>query len=202
MNNYLVFREEGISSAEIAHRYEHNERVAERYNNINIKPEMSGSNYYFKKPDKSYEAIFQDMVDAGKINTKGLKKDAAHYSEIIIGVNREYWADKSPDYIKRFFDAAYRHIAARFGKEMILSAVLHLDEIDRDGFQNIHMHVIAIPTVEKKRYFSKRSKEYKALAEQVGEKKLSPTDSRLLKGIERQISHSKFLSHKKTVTTV
>lgn len=197
MNNYLVFREEGISSAEVQHRYEHNERTAERYNNTNIKTDLSGSNYYYKKPKGSYEAIFQEMVDTGEINTKGLKKDAAHFSEIIIGVNREYWADKSPDFIHRFFKAAYSHIAERFGKEMILSAVLHLDEIDRDGFQNIHMHVVAIPTVEKKRYFTKRSKEYKELAEKVGESNISPNDERLLKDLERQVSHSKFFESKK-----
>lgn len=134
MNNYLVFREEGISSAEVKHRYEHNERTAQRYNNTNIKTELSPDNYYYKKAKDSYEAIFQEMIDAGEINTKGLKKDAAHYSEILIGVNREYWTDKSPEFIHDFFQAAYNHIAQRFGEAMILSAVLHLDEIDKDGF--------------------------------------------------------------------
>lgn len=59
------------------------------------------------------------------------------------------------------------------------------------------MHVVAIPTVEKKRYFTKRSKEYKELAEQVGEKNLNPTDNRLLKELERQVSHSKFFESQK-----
>lgn len=197
MNNYLVFREEGISSKEIGHRYKHNERTASRYNNTNIKTELSDGNYHFKKPKDSYEAIFQEMEDAGAINTKGLKVDAAHFSEIIIGVNREYWTDKSPEYIHDFFQAAYNHIEERFGEEMILSAVLHLDEIDRDGFQNIHMHVTAIPTVKKERYFTKRSKEYKELAAQVGDKKIESTDERLLKEVERQVSHSKFFESQK-----
>lgn len=197
MNNYLVFREEGLSSQQIPHRYEHNERTADRYNNTNIKPELSADNYYFKKPTGTYEEMFQSMIDEGKINTKGLKPDANHYSEIIVGINREYWQDKSPEYIKQFFQTIYDHIKNRFGEDMILSAVLHLDEIDKDGFQNIHMHIVAIPSVEKKRYYTKRSNQYKELAEQVGEKNIKTNDERLLKEVERQVSHSKFFESQK-----
>ena len=197
MNNYLVFREEGLNNEQIAHRYEHNERTADRYNNTNIKIELSADNYYFKKPAKSYEYLFQDLVDEGKINTKGLKPDANHFSEIIVGINREYWKDKTAEYIQQFFQTAYDHIAKQFGEDMILSAVLHLDEIDKDGFQNIHMHIVAIPTVEKRRYYTKRSKEYKALAEEVGEKNIKTNDERLLKEVERQVSHSKFFESQK-----
>ena len=197
MNNYLVFREEGLNSEQIAHRYEHNERTADRYNNTNIKPELSGDNYYFKKPTGTYEEMFQTMIDKGKINTKGLKPTANFFSEIIIGINREYWQDKDAEYIKHFFQTVYDHIAKQFGEDMILSAVLHLDEIDKDGFQNIHMHIVAIPTVEKRRYYTKRSKEYKALAEEVGEKNIKTNDERLLKEVERQVSHSKFFESQK-----
>lgn len=197
MNNYLVFREEGLNSQQIAHRYEHNERTADRYNNTNIKIELSADNYYFKKPAGSYEEMFQLMIDEGKINTKGLKPDANHFSEVLISINREYWKDKTAEYIQQFFQTVYDHIAKQFGEDMILSAVLHLDEIDKDGFQNIHMHIVAIPTVRKERYYTKRSKEYKALAEEVGEKNIKANDERLLKEIERQVSHSKFFESKK-----
>lgn len=198
MNNYLVFREEGIKSGQaIQHRYEHNERKAKRYNNTNIKEEYIEKNYYFKKPKGNYEDIFKEMVEEGKITTKGLKEDADHFSEMIIGINREYWKDKDPEYIKAFFEAVYKHIETKFGEEMILSAVLHMDEIDKDGFQNIHMHVVAIPTVINKRYYTKRSKEYKELLNEVGKENILVNDERLLKEEERQVSHSKFFESQK-----
>lgn len=191
MNNYLVFREEPLSDIQIQHRNKHNERRADNYNNGNIDIALSGNNYYFKKPTATYEEMFKERLDAGKINIKGLKPDAAHYSEILVAVNREYWVGKSVDEVKAFFQVAYNHLAKKFGEENILSAVIHADEIS-DGMINYHMHMVAIPIVDKKRYFTKRSKEYKELAKQIGEKNILANDERLLKQVEHQVSHSKF----------
>lgn len=180
MNHYLVFREEGLSDLQVNHRYEHNERTAEYYNNQNIDLALSGDNYYLKKPEDSYENIFQKKLQSGEISIKGLKKDAAHYSEILIAVNRDYWIDKSEEFRIGFFKAAYEHLKEKFGEENILSAVIHADEI-AEGKINYHLHVVAIPIVEKKRYFSKRSKD------KAGQ----------LKCIERQVSHSKLFQSDK-----
>lgn len=189
--NYLVFREEPLTDSQIPHRYEHNERMAETYANSNINLALSGDNIYLKKPDASYQEIFDRKLAAGEITTKGLKADAAHFSEIIVAVNRDYWIGKSEEEIKRFFQAAYQHFAEKFGEDKIISAVIHADE-ESDGRINYHMHIVAIPTVQKKRYYSKRSKQYKELAEKIGEKNILPNDERLLKETECQVSHSKF----------
>lgn len=191
VNNYLVFREEPLTDSQIPHRNEHNERMANTYANSNINLSLSGSNIYLKKPDASYQEIFHRKLSAGEITIKGLKADAAHFSEIIVAVNRDYWIGKSEEEIKRFFYAAYQHFSEKFGEENIISAVIHADEVS-EGKINYHMHLVAIPTVKKKRYYSKRSRQYKALAEAIGEKNILPNDERLLKDTECQVSHSKF----------
>ena len=48
--NSLVFREEPITDAQVQHRYEHNERTAKVYANVNIKLALSGNNIHLKAP--------------------------------------------------------------------------------------------------------------------------------------------------------
>lgn len=199
-NNYLVFREEGRTVHNIAETYAHNERTKDFYYNNNIKLDLSSNNYYFKRPTETYLSSVQRRLNSGELSDKGLKKDDAHYfSEVLVGINREYWYGKSKEEIVAFFKAAYDYIKGRFGEENILSAVIHCDEISPaiiDGKEvelvNYHMHIVGIPTTTKHRFFTKRSKEYKELAEQVGEKNILKEDKRLLKSSEIQISHSAF----------
>lgn len=190
-NNYLVYREEGLNDKQIIHRYEHNERKLDTYNNSNIRLDCIDNNIYFKKPDKTYWATFNEMIETGQINIKGLKKDANHYSEMIIAVNSLFWVDKSEEYIKNFFQCVHDYLVEQVGEENVLSSVLHVDEISDEGLVNYHLHFICIPVVEKVRYFTKRSQEYKKLAEEVGEDNILKNDKRLIKGYEKQVSHSK-----------
>lgn len=195
MQNYLVFREEALTDKQIGHREEHNERTSKRYNNGNIDISQSKDNIYFKKPEESYAGIFKRKLEQGEISVKGLKEDAAHFSEILVAVNRDYWEGKSIEEIKLFFEVSYQHLAEKFGNENVISAVVHCDEIS-DGKINYHMHFVGIPTVEKKRYYTKRSKEFKLLQKELQNNnettEIKPDDERLLKSVEKQVSHSKF----------
>lgn len=190
MNNYLVFREQPITREQIAHRQQHNEREADCYANDNIDLTRTGDNYYFKKPTGNYGDMVQERIDAGELSVKGLAKDAALFSEIIVSVNMEYWKDKDETYKQHFFQCAYDYLKKQFGEENIISCVWHRDEISADGLINEHLHCIAVPTVSKKRYYSKRSVQYQELL--AAEGKVSAHDPRLLKSTETQISHSKF----------
>lgn len=196
MTNYLVFREEGRNKNSIIHCYEHNERTAAHYINQNIDMSLSGHNFYYKKPTGTYQQMLQEKLDSGQVSTKGLKPDANLYSEVLVAVNRDYWADKSEEYIKKFFQTVYDYLVIKFGEENILSAVVHADEVS-EGKINYHLHCVAIPVVAKERYYTKRSKEYRELAQKVGEENIKPNDKRLLKNTEQQISHSKFFDNRK-----
>ena len=200
MNNYLVFREEGRTLAKSDETYQHNERTKETYYNSNIDLSLSDNNYYFVKPTEPYKATVKHRIEAGELTDIGLRKDTAHYlSEILVGVNREYWYGKTEEEILSFFKAAFDAIAKRFGIENVLSAVIHCDEVSNgmiDGKEemltNYHMHIVAIPIVETKKYYTKRSQEYRNLATEVGEEMIQKNDPRLIKSTQRLISHSRF----------
>ena len=186
----LVFREKGYSRQNnyIDHVYEHNERTAKSYQNTNIDLSLSGRNFYYVKPTGTYRKMLEDKLEKGELSVKGLKEDAKVFSEILIAVNRDFWQDKDDAYIKKFFDTAYAFLRAKYG-DNILSCVVHCDETS-DGKVNYHMHAVCLPVVEKKRYYSKRSKVYQKLLKE--EPDLAADDERLLKGVENQISHNKF----------
>lgn len=196
MNNYLVFREEGRNKKQIRHTYEHNERMINDYYNKNIDDSLKSTNIYFKTPSGDYLSILEKRIEKGEINTKGLKPDANVFSEILIAVNRDFWCDKSEEYIRGFFKSAYNHLAEKFGENNIISAVVHCDEVS-EGKINYHMHVVAVPVVQKERYYTKRSKQYSELATKVGEENIKKNDKRLLKCVENQISHNKFFASRK-----
>lgn len=194
MKNYLVFREEPVSAAGILHRQQHNEREAEVYANANIDLARKNENIYFKKPTGDYMEMVQERIDAGELSIKGLKADAGIFSEIVIGVNTDFWVNKDETYRREFFEAVYEWLKNKFGEENIISCVWHRDEIF-EGKINEHIHCVAVPTVRKKRYYSKRSVQYQELMEKEG--KVNPHDERLLKNEEVQISHSKFFASSK-----
>ena len=116
---------------------------------------------------------------------RGLKKDAKVYDELIFDINSEYFEEHGGyEFAKAFYEEAYYFAEKLYGKDNILSAVMHADEInltlsDKYGYPvyHYHMHVMALPVVEKKVLWSKRCKD-KALVGTVKE-------------VVQQISHSK-----------
>lgn len=195
--NYLVFKERGYGKGNMQHPYEHNERKQRHYNNGNIDLSLSKNNIYYKRPTGSYQEMVEELIRQGRVSTKGLKEDADLISEVIISVNADFWEDKTEEYIKKFFKAVYDYFYKKFNG-LILSAVVHQDEVfEACGKTKCsrHMHIVGVPTVEKKNYYSRRSRVYKELAAK--EEDIRANDPRLLKDSIRQISHSKFFdSHK------
>ncbi|MBO4680756.1 MAG: plasmid recombination protein, partial [Clostridiales bacterium] len=81
-------------------------------------------------------------------------------------------------------EEAYRFAAEEYGEENIISAVMHADELNKAmtakyGYPvyHYHMHIVAIPVVEKKILWTKRCKDPKLVG--------------TVKDTIRQISHSK-----------
>ena len=87
-------------------------------------------------------------------------------------------------YACRFYEEVFRFAQKEYGPENILSAVMHADELnsaltEKLGYPvyHYHLHVVALPVVEKEIRYSKRCKD----PELVGK----------VKEIVHQISHSK-----------
>ncbi len=64
-------------------------------------------------------------------NKSCLKKDAKVYDELIFDINSEYFEEHGGyDFAKAFYEEAYYFAEQLYGKDNILSAVMHADEIN------------------------------------------------------------------------
>lgn len=143
-------------------------------------------NVHFKDPgNTTYNETLKKMLDKGKVSTRGLKENAKVFDEMVVDINTQYFEEHGGyDYAVRFYEEAYRFAAEEFGEENIISAVMHADELNKAMTEHYgypvyhyHMHIVAIPVVEKKILWSKRCKD----------KNLIGT----VKETIQQISHSK-----------
>ena len=181
-----VARVKQYGSANIGKAERHNERKNKTYENLNVVPERISMNVHFKDPgNESYLEIMKRMEAEGKVSTRGLRKDATLFDEMIIDVNTMYFEEHGGyDFAKNFFEDAFHFAEEKYGAENIISAVMHADELNQAATEekgypvyHYHLHVIAMPVVEKKILWSKRCKD----------EKLRGT----VKEVVNQISHSK-----------
>ena len=184
--NYSVARVKTRTQESVGKFERHIERKNEHYANMNVDLERAPMNVRYKGcGELTYNEMLQKLVDEGKVSMRGLRKDAKVFDELIFDINSEYFEEHGGyDFAKTFYEEAFRFAEKLYGKDYILSAVMHADEInlslsDKYGHPvyHYHMHVMALPVVEKKVLWSQRCKD-KALIGTVKE-------------IVQQISHSK-----------
>ena len=194
MSNYSVARVVQHTQAGCGLSERHNERKNEIYSNPNIVLSRKPMNIHFKDPgDMTYNAWLDKQVSDGAVSLRGLKQDAKVFDEMIFDVNTAYFEEHGGyDYAVKFYEEAFHFAEKEYGKENIVSAVLHADEqntwlSDALGkpVYHYHMHVMAIPVVEKEIKWSKRCKDL----ELVGK----------VKEVIHQVSHSKKWASQKVI---
>ena len=184
--NYAVARVQQYTKASIGKSERHIERKNENYENMNVDLSQTPRNIHFQScGDLTYNATLDKMIEEGSVSLRGLKPDAKLFDEMIFDVNSAYFEEHGGyDYACRFYEEVFRFAQKEYGPENILSAVMHADELnsaltEKLGYPvyHYHLHVVALPVVEKEVRYSKRCKD----PELVGK----------VKEIIHQISHSK-----------
>ena len=184
--NYAVARVQQYTKASIGKSERHIERKNENYENMNVDLSQTPRNVHFHScGDLTYNATLDKLVEEGAVSLRGLKPDAKLFDEMIFDVNTAYFEEHGGyDYACRFYEEVFRFAQKEYGPENILSAVMHADELnsvltEKLGYPvyHYHLHVVALPVVEKEVRYSKRCKD----PELVGK----------VKEVIHQISHSK-----------
>ena len=151
----VTARNVNLADTKIANVQRHNEREKESYVNSDIVTEMTPFNVHYKKPNDTYENIFNKMVEDKIISTRGLKADAKVFDEMIFDVNTDYFETHGGyEYAKEFYAEAYRFAVNLYGEQNIISAVMHADELNvalteqyGKPVYHYHMHLVALPVV-------------------------------------------------------
>ncbi len=183
--NYSVARVETYTRVSIVKAERHNERKNESYSNMNVDLAQTPNNVHYKKCKNTYNERLKEMIDDGEISLRGLKDNAKVFDEIIFDINSDYFEQNGGyEFAKGFYEKAFHFAEKEMGSDNIISAVMHADELNTalseeygKPIYHYHLHVIAIPVVQKEIKYSKRCKD-KSL---VGK----------TKEVINQVSHSK-----------
>lgn len=184
--NYAVARVQQYTKASIGKSERHIERKNQNYENMNVDLSQTPRNVHFQScGDLTYNATLDKMIEEDAVSLRGLKPDAKLFDEMIFDVNTAYFEEHGGyDYACRFYEEVFHFAQKEYGPENILSAVMHADELnsaltEKLGYPvyHYHLHVVALPVVEKEVRYSKRCKD----PELVG----------MVKEVIHQISHSK-----------
>ena len=166
--NYTVARVQTRTKDSIGKYERHNERKNEHYANMNVDLTQTEKNVHFKScGDLTYNETLDKLVADGKVSLRGLKVDAKVYDEMILDVNTDYFEQHGGyEFATKFYESAYRFAVKLYGEENILSAVMHADELnialtEKYGrpIYHYHLHIVALPVVEKEIKWSKRCKD-------------------------------------------
>ena len=184
--NYSVARVVTHTQSTIGKCERHNERKNESYANMNVDTYRCSMNVHFKNcGELTYNEQLNKLIAEKKVCMRGLKADAKVFDEVIFDVNTDYFEKHGGyEYAKEFYAEAYRFAVALYGEQNIISAVMHADELNvalteqyGKPVYHYHMHLVALPVVEKQILWTKRCKD----------KSLVGT----VKETVNQISHSK-----------
>ena len=184
--NYSVARVEQHTKASIGKSERHIERKNESYENMNVDLSRTPMNVHYQScGDLTYNAHLDKLVEEGSISLRGLKKDAKVFDEMIFDVNTAYFEERGGyEYACRFYEEAFHFAQKEYGHENIVSAVMHADELNTalteqlgHSVYHYHMHVVALPVVDKEVFWTKRCKD--------------PALVGTVKEVIHQISHSK-----------
>ena len=110
-------------------------------NNPQIDRERTPRNYHFIKPDDTYTAFINQRITDLAPKRK-VKDDSVLMCSFFVGASPEFFVGKDRDDIGAFFFECTEFFAERYGRENIISAIVHLDETTP------HMHLNLMPVLE------------------------------------------------------
>ena len=184
--SYSVARVQQHTAAGIGKSERHIERKNESYENMNVDLSRTPLNVHFKTcGDLTYNACLDKLLASGAVSLRGLKKDAKVFDEMIFDVNTAYFEEHGGyEYARRFYEEVFHFAEKEYGPGNIVSAVMHADELNTALTEQLghpvyhyHMHVVALPMVEKEVRWTKRCKD--------------PSLVGTVKEVIHQVSHSK-----------
>lgn len=95
-------------------------------------------NYHTLPYEKKYLSFIDERIKELAPKRK-IKDDAVLTTSFILGSDKEFFDGISPEAQKQFFDDCTEFFAERYGKENVVSAVVHLDE------STPHLHFNLLP---------------------------------------------------------
>ena len=144
---YAILRFAKYKGPEIGRIEAHDERTKAEYaSNPDVDTSRSRLNFHLVKPHRSYRAEAEKQIAEAGCRAR---KDSVRVVETLITASPEFFANKKPKEVKKFFEYALEFIQSKQSPETIISAVVHMDE------KTPHMHLCFVPLTPDKRLSAK-----------------------------------------------
>lgn len=140
----------------------HDRRLKEgiSHTNPDIAWERSGENYDLCRAQNSnFLRATKERIEQLHL-PRAVRKDAVVMAQVLVTSDREFFDTLTPGQTRKFFQDAYAFLADRYGKDNVVSAVVHMDE------RTPHMHFNFVPVTEDGKLSAKRVLTRTALIEQ------------------------------------
>jgi predicted nucleic acid-binding Zn-ribbon protein len=119
----------------------HNRREREHSNtNPDIDFTQSMKNFsLLEKTNKPYNVLIDERLKVAYKGKRAVRKDAVKMCEMLFTSDNLFFEQLSSTEIKKYFEECYNFACERYGRENIISAVVHLDETTP------HLHLDFVP---------------------------------------------------------
>ena len=129
----------------------HNQRERESKTNFDIDKSKIDLNYdLHNESNITFSKKIKDIIKENVITDRAIRKDAVVMCNFIITSDKKFFDNLSDLERERFFETSYKFFEERYGKEKIISSIVHLDE------KTPHMHLNLVPVTEDKKLSAKR----------------------------------------------
>ena len=165
--NYSVARVETYTKTSITKVERHNERKNKSYSNMNVDLTQTPNNVYYKRCETTYNEKLKELIDSKQVSLRGLRENAKLFDELIFDINSDYFEKHGGyEFAKEFYERAFHFAEQEMGKDNIISAVMHADELNTalteeygKPIYHYHLHVVALPVVRKEVKWTKKCKD-------------------------------------------
>ena len=149
-NHYAVATMKKMKIDNLSGIFRHDFRETDNHKNQDIDPSKSNQNIELVADHKLRKRDVMDFIQKHRVGSRKVRRDAVVLDEWIIGSDHGYFAEKSPEEVRKYFSDAIGYFAQKFGRENILYGNVHLDE------STPHMHMGIVPITKDHKLSSKR----------------------------------------------
>lgn len=147
MADFAIMRINKLKIGSVTPINNHHERLKEKYkSNPDIDPERTRLNYHLVQPEGKYrERMLARIEEAGARR----RKDSVVLQDAFVSASPDWIRAKPAEEQREYFEHAFDFFCEKFGRQNILSAVIHMDEATP------HMHLVFVPITPEGRLSSK-----------------------------------------------
>lgn len=149
-NHYAVATMKKMKIDNLSGIFRHDFRETDNHKNQDIDPSKSNQNIELVADHKLRKRDVMDFIQKHRVGSRKVRRDAVVLDEWIVGSDHGYFAEKSPEEVRKYFSDAIGYFAQKFGRENILYGNVHLDE------STPHMHMGIVPITKDHKLSSKR----------------------------------------------